>query len=226
MATTNVTTAQTEAALSGYQCISVNPVSAEVFRDELISWISIVNDQLDALQQEYQIGTSTLLAIPNLAFEADEVLSIIKGFGETAPYGTYVHLPLFAEYTGRELSGTNPANQREVKFSLVFDGPVETAKGSVAEQRSNLDELQRNYPNLKVPSVLDAVSHWYTLRNGGFKMSGYGMFEKTVIRHFDLPEKMMDLDNCVLRSYVDFFGESFLLRSNFESKFGARLSLQ
>ena len=57
-----------------------------------------------------------------------------------------------------------------------------------AAQLATLERLQANQPNLhmRVPSVMDAITYWQTLRASQGAVSGNGTFVNTNIRHFNL----------------------------------------
>ena len=53
-----------------------------------------------------------------------------------------------------------------------------------------------------MPSPLEAVTHWQTLRAQGDQLADNTTFDRTYIRHFDLPEQRFDdwlrvPDSCV-----------------------------
>ncbi len=75
-----------------------------------------------------------------------------------------------------------------MRLSLVsrkFDSAM--SRKTTAEQMRLLQELQAQSPGLqaRVPSVLDAISYWYTLRTQGVPLTNDSS-EETYIRHFDL----------------------------------------
>jgi hypothetical protein len=68
-----------------------------------------------------------------------------------------------------------------------------------------LRERQAERPTLsaRVPSLLDAVTYWYTLRAQGDKLDDSSAFDKTYIRHFDLEPQTVGGWQFVPCSYVD-----------------------
>lgn len=144
----------------------------------------------------------TLVATPNTLATADEIIDLAKDFGKGQPYETYVWSEIYGKYTPEQLSGTDPSNGNAVSFNLVASRFTPELEGTVARQRKMLAALQEDSPNLKVPSVLDDIAYWQTLRAQGEALTGDGTFDKTYIRHFDLPEKRLDGWDCVLYSYV------------------------
>lgn len=78
------------------------------------------------------------------------------------------------------------------------------------EQVRLLRERQERHPELhvRVPSLLDAVTYWYSLRGvSGDKLDDGSAFDKTYIRHFDLEPKTVGGWAVVPESYVNGGGE-------------------
>jgi len=98
-------------------------------------------------------------------------------------------------------------------------------EGTVADQRDKLAKLQADNPDLKVPSVLDAVTYWSTLRAESGQPRGDGTFDKTYIRHFDLDEQRLDVWLYLPYSYVYGPGKAYLFFSSVDDVYDARVSV-
>lgn len=145
----------------------------------------------------------TLVATPNVAVTSKELTKAAKAFGKDQPYETYVWDKLYEQYTPEQLSGTDPDNGSSVIFSLIPSEPTPDMSGTVADQRNKLAALRATHPDLKVPSPLEAAAYWQTLRAGGDQLADGSTLDKTLIRHFDLPEQRLGgwlyvPDSCVV----------------------------
>jgi hypothetical protein len=98
---------------------------------------------------------------------------------------------------------------------------------SVTEQVRLLRERQASRPELsaRVPSLLDAVTYWYSLRAGGDKLDDSSAFVKTYIRHFDLEPKTVGRWPIVPYSCVSGVGRPYLDYSGVGDVYGARLAV-
>jgi len=156
----------------------------------------------------------TLVATPNVILSLKQFKDVAKKFGENQPYPTYIWDELYDKYTPAQLcSGTSYASS--FLFSLIPSKLNEGMYGTVTEQRAKLEKLQRSQETafLKVPSPLEAVVYWNTLRAQGDRLEGTDNFDKTYIRHFDLSEQRFDGNLFVPFSCVRGNGEPNLLRS-------------
>lgn len=167
----------------------------------------------------------TLVATPNVVASKEDLVKAAKAFGENQPYETYVWDELYKKYTPEQLSGTNPDNGNSVVFSLIPSSYTPGMDGTVAEQRGKLAKLQASNPDLKVPSPLEAVAYWQTLRAGGDQLADGSTFDKTNIRHFDLPEQRLDDSLRVPYSCVFVDGRPNLDRSYAQYDFHARVAV-
>jgi hypothetical protein len=152
----------------------------------------------------------TLVATPNTLASAKEIIAIAKAFGKDQPYSTYVWEELYARYTAEQLSGTNPQVDSSVVFSLIPSKLDPSLYGTVQKQQAELAKLQATNPDLKVSSVLEAITYWQTLRAQGSKLADHTTFDTTYIRHFDLPVQRVDVSRCVPFSSVFSGGSPYL----------------
>jgi hypothetical protein len=98
-------------------------------------------------------------------------------------------------------------------------------RGTVDKQIGMLRDRQAKRPklNFRVPSLLEAVAYWYTLRAQGDKLADGSTFTKTYIRHFNLEPQRFGGWSYVPRSCVRDDGGPALGRSVVEVASGARL---
>jgi len=145
--------------------------------------LAIVNEM-----KEKQPGLEfTLIATPNVLATPKDIIKIAEKFGADQPYSTYVYEELYKQYSPEQLSGTDKENQSKVNFSLIPNQFTPELERTVAEQQVALDKMQADHPEIRVPSVLESITYWATLRARSNELSGSGTFDKTYIRHFDLP---------------------------------------
>lgn len=169
----------------------------------------------------------SLVVTPNSIVSYAQVKGAAEEFGQQQPYATTVYDELLSQYTDEELSGT-PEDGVAVRFSLIPSKPTsELGRVPAEEQRSKFQQLCERLPRLSlhVPSVLEGLSYWQTLRTRGIALSGNGVFDKTYIRHFDLPSKRFGSRSFVPRSYVLVDGGPRLGYSTAEYDFVARVSV-
>lgn len=134
-----------------------------------------------------------LVATPNIEADEEQIVSLALRFGKYHPSPINIDQSLFLNglYDNRELSGVNGAEP--VRLSLISNKVIGNELGCkpVDEQLRLLRKLQVSQPNLhvRVPSVLDAITHWYTLHAQGVKLDKDNVFDKTFIRHIDVEPK-------------------------------------
>lgn len=170
----------------------------------------------------------SLVATPNVEASEAQVVALAEAFGKGQPYSTYVYDDLYrrGRYTGQEWSGNKGA--APIRFSLIpsrFDG--EMGYGRVDTQVEQLRERRAKQPELdvRVPSVLDAVTYWYSLRAQGDKLDDYSAYDKTYIRHFDLQPKTVGRWPIVPLSCVRGGGEPNLRDSDADVDYDVRLAV-
>ena len=95
----------------------------------------------------------------------------------------------------------------------------------VEQQRTKLQQLKDSLPQLsiRVPSILDAISYWQSLRAKGVALSGDDMHYKTGIRHIDLEPRRLDSFLSVPLSGVNVAGKPLLSSSFAEVDGDARV---
>lgn len=167
----------------------------------------------------------TLIATPNTLVTYKDLTKSAKAFGQNQPYETHVWDSLYSRYAPKQLSGTDPSNGNSVIFSLIPNAHTPGMEGTVVEQRTKLNKLQVDNPDLKVPSPLEAVTHWQTLRAQGEQLADNTTFNRTDIRHFNLPEQRFVGGSYVPGSCVYSDGEPDLNRSGVQYGRGGRVSV-
>jgi len=189
----------------------IEVADAKTLASEFNAWLT--EDKLDYINEAMEADptlTFTLVATPNVLADSKDIVKAAKAFGDDQPYETYVWDKIYGKYTAQKLSGTDPDNGNSVSFSLIPSNFTPEMEGTVADQRDKLAKLQEDNPDLKVPSVLDAVTYWSTLRAESGQLTGYGIFDKTYIRHFDLDEQPIDNWSYLPYFFVRGYGEAYL----------------
>ncbi len=148
----------------------------------------------------------TLVATPNRLVDSGSLVKAAKDFGENQPYGTIVWEELESRYTAEQVSGTDPDNGKVAIFSLIPNKTTLKIDGTVEEQREKLEKLKLEHPFLKIPSLLEAISFWQTLRAGGAKFINDSSHERTYISHFDLPNQVIGEWEYTIQSFIDIQG--------------------
>jgi hypothetical protein len=204
----------------------VEIVDQEKVAKELEAWAT--EDRLAYVAKAMEADPElrfTLIATPNVVAKADEIIEIAKEFGKNQPYSTYVWSEIYGKYTPEQLSGTDPSNGNAVKFRLIPNKLDPAMQGTVPSQRTRLAQLQADAPFVGVPSVLEDITFWNTLRATGDSLFTGDVFERTYVRHFDLPEKRIDGFQYVPRSYVGGDGGPNLNDSDVDRDLPARVSV-
>ncbi len=147
------------------------------------------------VEQLIENGTRfNLVATPNIEASEAQIVALAEDFGKGQPYPTYVYDDLYRKgrYTARDWSGNE--GSAPIRLSLIPSRTdSEISNKHVSEQVRLLRARQASRPELRarIPSVLDAVTYWYSLRAGGDTLDDGSAFEKTYIRHFDLePQRL------------------------------------
>lgn len=173
----------------------------------------------------------TLVATPQVEVSEVQIVALAEAFGKDQPHPTHVSYDLYrsGQYTGGEWSGNKGTDTTPVRFSLIpsrYD--TEMGYTKVNAQVEQLREYRAKRPelDLRVPSLLDAVTYWYSLRAQGDKLTGDGAYYKTHIRHFDLePNTLIFGLESVPRSYVDSDGGPTLRYSFADQEEHVRLAV-
>ena len=167
-----------------------------------------------------------LVATPNVLAGADEIINLAKTFGQDQPHETYVFNQLYSQYSAEELSGSLQSGAA-IRFSLIPNqADPELGMVPTTEQNHLLRQFQATKPDLRlhVPSVLEAVAFWQTLRAKGDKF-GAGSFYRTYIRHFNLDPKRVDAWSRVPYSCVRDVGQARLGSSVADRDDGGRVAV-
>jgi hypothetical protein len=130
-----------------------------------------------------------LLVTPNLEITEEQLVALAESFGEKQPHSTYVWEDLYRKqkYSSKQWSGA--ISESPIRLGLIEStlDPRLYSK-TVAEQRAALAKIQAEIPelNARVPSLLDDIVNWYTLRARGDELRSNDVCNKTYTRHFDL----------------------------------------
>lgn len=171
------------------------------------------NGTYDYIAREFMAGGGrpNLVVTPNVLADWKQLRQVAEKLGKDQLHGPYIDEELYSQYSARELSGA-PTND-ELRFSLIPSrNTPRLGQKPADEQLGILKQMQSEQPglNLKVPSVLDAITYWQTQRSCGDALANETTFDKIYIRHFDLPAKRLDDWSYVPDSYVSGDGEPYL----------------
>lgn len=124
-----------------------------------------------------ELPDTTMIIVPDQVFTKDQIINLAKEFGKDQPYETYVYEKIYDKYTDEQLSGKpTGSNYRVIHISKEYAIEPDTAENQIKQLNGR-----------KVPSVLEAIIFWYTLREQGATLD----FNSTFIRHIDLEPKDM-----------------------------------
>jgi hypothetical protein len=193
-------TDQLSSAYAGYRTVTTQlnedrrrkepvPVAKqETAAGELTAWLT--DDKLAFVARAQEADPTlhfTLIATPNVWTEAKELAAMAREFGTAQPHQTYVWDELYSMYTPAQLSGADPGSGMSVVFSLIPSKMDERLYGTVQRQREVLADMRAATPALHVPSVLESIVYWQTLRARDDRLDDSAAFDATYVRHFDLP---------------------------------------
>jgi hypothetical protein len=227
------------------------PIPVEQFTAEILQWLT--NDRLDYVRQQTEQDpelTFTPVATPNVELkDHNELFAAARQFGkngagspqdhETWIYDEQMEGNLYRSYTTQELAGTNSDNGNAIQFSLIPSKTTPELKGMTTQQQRQAfaNDLHPAMNKLKVPSVLEAITYWHTLRNqlpkvpdnnGNIKLQRTQQLadlNTTYIRHFNLEDKSVDSGSFVPSSFVYGVGGPVLRNSDADLRDDARLSV-
>lgn len=201
-------------------------VGADAITEAFDAWLTAEKlTLLHEMQEDQPEAHFTLVATPNVVAKPQDIIAIAEKFGQDQPYQTYVWEELYNRYSAEQLSGTTEDNEAVVNFALIPSTVSPRLEGTVVEQRAAFAKMQTENPDLRVPSVLDAVTYWSTLRAQGEDLADGTTFDRTYIRHFDLPEQRVGGWLLVPYSYVGGVGGPALGDSYAGSRFAARVAV-
>jgi hypothetical protein len=182
---------------------------AELLTPEILAYVASEQEKDPSLR-------FTVVITPNVIATSKEIATAARALSPTST--TFVDDSFYAKYPPGQLSGTGSGNDRPVRFSLVPGKLTPELTGAAPEQQAGLKELQTNNPgiNLGVPSVLEAIAYWHTLKAVGILFGSSVLtpeeyIDLTYVRHSDLspqtPEGVGG-GSCVPFSVVNRFGGS------------------
>jgi hypothetical protein len=134
-------------------------------------------------------ATFTLNAAPNLELGYDEVIMLAKEFDKDQQHEHRVFDELggedYSQYSSIELSGARE-DDYDVRLSL-FPSKCNIRGGGTERQLRMLSAMQSECPSIRIPSVLEAISYWFSLRALHDGDSEFRYDERiTLTRHIDL----------------------------------------
>jgi hypothetical protein len=130
-----------------------------------------------------------LLATPNVAISEAQLAALAESFGTEQPHSTFMHPHIYQAGAYDDHARSGNSGRAPVRFSLVSNKLDSQMNDKlVAKQVRILQERQARHEalNIRVPSMLDAVTYWYSLRARGDKLNDYGAKERSYFCHFDL----------------------------------------
>lgn len=197
----------------------------ELFEHKMSEWSA--NGTIDYLVRDLiEHGSQpNLVATPNILADYDQIRKIGIEFGKNHSYETYISDDLYRQYSAEQLSGAVDGDS-PVRLSII-PSAFNLEPATVDNQLKQLVGKQANQPhlNLHVPSVLQAITYWHTLRIRGDKLADQTAFDKTYIRHFDLPAKRLDDWLYVPKSCVESGSAPYLGASSAASRYWSRVAV-
>lgn len=162
-----------------------------------------------------------LVATPNVLADWEQVKQLADQFGEGQPYETYTNDTFLKQYSPEELSGALVGEP--VRLSII-PSAFNMRSATVDEQKEQLAAMRAAQPglNFRVPSMLEAIAYWQTLRARG---AGVNSFDATYIRHFDQPVRRGGDWLFVPGSCVRGAGSAHLAGSLADDRRGGRVSV-
>ena len=167
----------------------------------------------------------SLVMTPNRLVNSQELEKAAKDFGDDQPHPTTIFESLLEQYQAEQLSNTHPENNQAVSFSLIPNQLTNDMDGTVDEQCAKLEHLKSEHPFLKVPSLLDAVAYWQTLRAEGHRLTDDTAYARTYISHFDLPTVQLEGISYVPQSFVSIDGGAGIFPSSIKYGQIARIAI-
>lgn len=179
-------------ALRGYNLVAGSLHEAPAQPQEMTKLLAAKSNEWRAngiydylVEQHLNHGTRfKLVATPNITANVTDIVRLAERFGMGKD--NYVRDHTFSQdrFSDEDWSGKT-ADGELFRLSLIpTQGDKELSQKPLATQLAILRERQTKYPqlNFRVPSLLEAVSYWHTLRVGGDTLSP----RTTMISHFDL----------------------------------------
>lgn len=163
-----------------------------------------------------------LVITPNILVDSKDIANLAREFGKGQPHETYVYEEMWLKDNYSELQMSGELEDGPIRFSLMPAGRDPHFSGTVEQQNHKLHLLQWNKRNIRffVPSPLEAISNWFALRASGDKLTDSNAFDKTFVRHFNLPAIEVGGWSYVLHSCVDDGGKPYLNFSGAEVENG------
>lgn len=204
------------------------PIASKVeMATEFMDWFNVDRQRrLLKAQADDPFTQFILLATPNVRTIARDIMQSAKVFELRQPMVAEIWSELIQHYNDEQLSGTNPENRRKFAFSWMPTSFTPGMDGWRSEQLEKFAEQKAQDPYLKIPSALDAITYWQTLRAHGDELTQGKVYDRTYIRHFDLPSIRIGGErNFVPSTYIGDDGKPYIDISAASSNYPARLAL-
>ena len=166
-----------------------------------------------------------LVATPNYVARNDEIIALARGFGNNQPNDTLVWNELNNQFKPEKLSGTITGHNSLVIFSLIPNKEDPKFYGTSYELQAKLTEAQEIHPFLKVPSLLEAINYWQTLRTQNNKLADQDTFSATSVVHFDQLTDRQNENQHSLYSCIFYDGQAFIYRIDANENLCARIAI-
>lgn len=218
----------------------------DAFEEQLAQWAATGSlDYVHEQQEQNPELSFSLVTVPDEVIGKDKLYQAAHIFakGQDGWDEAYIYNSLYDLYSDEQLCGipvseTNGTNQT-VRFVLIpSQFTDELGNTNVANQRESLNEFTREQTDthpgidLKIPSVLDGIAWWYTLREAQRETSGnpdkqldVTDYKETYLRHIDLPERTPDGWAAVPYSCVLGGGRPDLFRSDVDHDDSVRVAV-
>lgn len=134
-------------------------------------------------------GQFVLTATPNVVVDGKMLVKLAHLATKGVSRSPEIQQDLFekAQYSAAQLSGVS--GDSPVRFGLIPTQPDSRfSRLAVPRRQEVLRELQADNPeiNMRVPSVLDAITYWHRLSARGEDLHAFPIQAQTEILHFDL----------------------------------------
>lgn len=191
-----------------------NAIERADFEQELEAWLT--PGRLDLLLEMLVKNPGldyTLIGTPNVYIGSRTLITMMHAFENGQDVPADINEYMLHHFSAPQLSGTNPDDGKHVHFSVIFSHSINGEMFAGAhKQRVRLAGLAGQYPgaHLKIPSLLDAVTYWNTLRPQGAALDSESVpdvEQRTAIVHFNVPAGPYELDEPVPCSIVKENGE-------------------
>lgn len=172
----------------------------------------ILNVKPSIIKEIPDVPDATTVVVPNQVFSWDQIKKLAIEFGKKQPYKTYIYEELYKLYSAEELSGKVDG---KAAYRVIYIPNKYNVEVAIAEIQA------KKHKDDHVPSPLEAVCFWFTLRELGKPLD----FDSTYIRHFNLPEQRFGVFQDLPSSYVFNDGRPYFSGSLADDRGRARVAV-